>query len=274
MEAPRSVKRLSIHRRTRHKGKPADRHVGNGQSMRGLGGWFRARLPRGRAEQIRLGIFVACVLALCVSLGFGLLPLRTGLNPQWPGQFEPLPARYSPGWWITPIEPSTALRPSVTSNSLDKIVASSDGRRLWAVGPAGTILKSTDGGESWARKDSGTQQGLWGVAVSSDGRTLWAVGSFGTILKSTDSGESWALKSSGTKADLVGVAASSGEQTLWTVGGTPDNSRTILKSTDGGENWALKSYGTQQVLFGVAVSSDGHTLWAVPAPGLIGSGRA
>ena len=74
-------------------------------------------------------------------------------------------------------------------------------------------MKSTDGGESWDLKNSGIEQGLFGVIASSNGRTLWAVGNAGTILKSTDGGDTWAQKSSGTDQYLEGITGTSDGRT-------------------------------------------------------------
>jgi photosystem II stability/assembly factor-like uncharacterized protein len=55
---------------------------------------------------------------------------------------------------------------------------------LYAAGTGGTLLRSPDGGVTWARLQSGTSQQLY--AVWGDGRgTIWAAGRNGTILTGT-----------------------------------------------------------------------------------------
>ena len=56
-----------------------------------------------------------------------------------------------------------------------------NGTHAYAVGDAGTILRSSDGGELWEREDSGTMQDLYGVFAL--GANVYAVGANGTILR-------------------------------------------------------------------------------------------
>jgi photosystem II stability/assembly factor-like uncharacterized protein len=55
------------------------------------------------------------------------------------------------------------------------------------VGQLGTILRTTDGGQSWVREESGTNQDLYGVSLS-ETNTGNAVGAFGAILRATTQG--------------------------------------------------------------------------------------
>ena len=58
------------------------------------------------------------------------------------------------------------------------------------------MLLSTDGGESWQPKTSGTEAELRSVAFADAERAL-AVGDEGTVLLSTDGGERWQPKTTG-----------------------------------------------------------------------------
>ena len=60
-----------------------------------------------------------------------------------------------------------------------------------SVGEAGTILRTTDGGNQWNGQVSGTTNLLFGLSFV-DANTGAAVGAEGTILKTTDGGESLA----------------------------------------------------------------------------------
>lgn len=64
-------------------------------------------------------------------------------------------------------------------------VAFVDANTGWAVGVAGTILKTTDGGTTWTRQTSGVLNWLQAVTFA-DANTGWAVGSGGTILRYYD----------------------------------------------------------------------------------------
>lgn len=128
-----------------------------------------------------------------------------------------------------------------------------------AVGSNGLILRTVDGGATWATIPSGVTNGLYGVAwglafgyagwaivgengliLISDTGEVWtlvtpivseslfamtfagvfiAVGEAGTIIVSDDLGATWEEKSSGTTEDLIDINAGSG---LYTIVGTND----------------------------------------------------
>jgi photosystem II stability/assembly factor-like uncharacterized protein len=56
------------------------------------------------------------------------------------------------------------------------------------VGDTGTILRTTDGGASWMRQESGTARELFAV-FSLDDQTSFVVG--GVILRTDDGGVTW-----------------------------------------------------------------------------------
>ncbi|MBS0391704.1 MAG: hypothetical protein JSR23_11260, partial [Proteobacteria bacterium] len=62
----------------------------------------------------------------------------------------------------------------------------------WAVGDGGTILATSNGGNSWAAQASGTKASLTSVHFTAeDPRRGWAVGNYGTILATRDGGRQW-----------------------------------------------------------------------------------
>ena len=73
------------------------------------------------------------------------------------------------------------------------------------VGDQGTILRTTDGGESWVPQDSGVSETLLNVSFG-DPSNGTAVGQLGTILRTTDGGQTWLREESGTNQDLYGVS--------------------------------------------------------------------
>ncbi len=99
----------------------------------------------------------------------------------------------------------------------------------YAVGSAGTIIKTTDGGNSWFFLTSGTTANLQSVYFPSI-NIGFAVGDAGIILKTTDSGLSWnrqravvtGLSSTYFVNDSVGYIVG--------VGG-------LIKTLDGGNKW-------------------------------------
>lgn len=105
-----------------------------------------------------------------------------------------------------------------------------DGETGYIVGAAGTVLRSTDGGVTWARvKQKKTQLALLDISVEGD--DLVAVGQLGKIL--VRSGEApWQLVDTGTPMRLLAVDenASGAAVAVGQFG-------TILVSTDEGKSW-------------------------------------
>ncbi|MBC8044446.1 MAG: T9SS type A sorting domain-containing protein [Rhizobacter sp.] len=163
-----------------------------------------------------------------------------------------------------------------------------------AVGVGGTILRSTDNGNTWASVSGGSADlmGVAGVSLSAAGKgnaaesvqgfgSAVAVGVGGTILRSTDDGQSWStVSSSGSTLNSVASAAApavvrkgygvSGTQGFGSavavgVGGT------ILRSTDGGASWQSISTAAAGATNLQKVISDGSAtnFTAVGTDGLV-----
>ena len=129
------------------------------------------------------------------------------------------------GWCrISPVQPNML-------KAVTKVEAST----LVAVGEAGTILRSVDGGLTWVVVPSGTSVALNGVAFAGAGLGL-AVGESGTILRSADGGLTWTAAASGTGLPLAAVAFAGSESAAFAVG-----SDSVFRSTDGGQAWSLVS---------------------------------
>jgi len=86
-------------------------------------------------------------------------------------------------------------------------VAFSDAVHGWAVGEAGLILATTDGGATWSAQDSGSSVDLGAVACTGAGYG-WVVGKAGAILATSDGGATWSAQDSGSSADLRAVTFS------------------------------------------------------------------
>jgi photosystem II stability/assembly factor-like uncharacterized protein len=134
----------------------------------------------------------------------------------------------------------------------------------WAVGAAGTILHTTDGGAVWtAQTTPPATPDLTGVAFvsASDG---WAVGAAGTILHTSNGGTVWTAQTTPPATpDLSGVAFA-GASAGWAVG----VGGAILHTGDGGVTWAAQTSGTTQDLTAVACAGA-TTAWVVGAGGTI-----
>src|SRR5215470_11506826 len=79
--------------------------------------------------------------------------------------------------------------PYPTANSLTGVAVLSP-QIFVAVGDSGSILRTTDGGETWTFQPSGTDRNLVGVSFV-DQDTGFAVGTAGTVLRTTDGGITW-----------------------------------------------------------------------------------
>jgi len=126
------------------------------------------------------------------------------------------------------------------------------GDSVWAVGYWGSVLRSSDAGDTWSQLRTPTSATLFGVSFA-DANHGWAVGNDGVVLRSKDGGLHWEHQhvsipdeAGGTRpldAALFGVAAVSPTE-AWAVG----DFGTVLHTEDG-ERW-------QQVMIDPAVFSD------------------
>ena len=106
----------------------------------------------------------------------------------------------------------------------------------FAVGDAGTILKTTDAGMTWAPLTSGTSNALYDVYFF-DATQGVAVGEQGLILRTTDGGGGWQGVTSGVKDALRSVSFSG------VNGISGGDSQDILYSTDAGASWQISQSG-------------------------------
>jgi photosystem II stability/assembly factor-like uncharacterized protein len=177
-----------------------------------------------------------------------------------------------------------------------------------AVGNNGTIIGTTDGGNTWNSGNSGTTEHLRKVFVSGFTLpTITVVGDNGTILRSTDAGLSWTPLTSGVSLDLLDIfvhdptngttmtAVGESGVILWTNNGgnnwmlrlspvpatmrgvffktllegfTVGDNGTILHTTNNGNNWAAVASGTSANLHHVYFT-DADTGWVVGDSGVI-----
>jgi len=113
-------------------------------------------------------------------------------------------------------------------------VSVADEQHAVTVGYHGAAYWTGDGGDSWHKGDTKTEELLYSVSMA-DNRHGWAVGQTGTILRTTDGGQTWELQPN-IKVDegshLFGVQAIDAN-TAWAVG----EWGTRIRTSDGGETW-------------------------------------
>jgi len=130
------------------------------------------------------------------------------------------------------------------------------------VGRYGTILRTTNGGDTWVQVSSGITSGLGSVVLRASG-VGYALGSSGRMLKTKDFGATWASLSRATTKDLRSASFVSSKKG-WVVGA----GGLILKTTNGGGSWVRQTSHTAQALAGVDFV-DGLHGWAVGGKGAI-----
>lgn len=128
---------------------------------------------------------------------------------------------------------ATWLRPQPQGNTL-RDICFVDARHGWAVGDAGTIMHSTDGGAHWTIQASGVRTSLNSCSFA-DRDNGWVLGG-SVFLRTTDAGKRWSPPDSiplrGESDRVWCVHAVTPEIVLITtrLGG-------IFRSTDGGARW-------------------------------------
>jgi len=141
----------------------------------------------------------------------------------------------------------------------------------YAVGIAGTILKTTDGGTTWAPESSGTGNLLHSVYFLND-LTGFAVGERSAAVKTTDGGATWTTVTiSGTDplhsvqfpenglVGYIGVEPRGGQGKVW-------------KTTDGGATWtAINVGGPLATSYGCGMATDNQGVVFGPQGMLAGS---
>ncbi|MBL0173829.1 MAG: hypothetical protein IPP94_00915 [Ignavibacteria bacterium] len=130
-------------------------------------------------------------------------------------------------------------------------VACAGSQDAWAVGEAGTILATTDGGATWTRQANGlVAASLYGAAAT-DAQHAWICGAGGLILRTTSGGAAWAPQTSGQSVALNGIDFPSAS-----VGYAVGLSGKIIKTTNGGTTWGAIASGTLDDLNGIDMLTD------------------
>ncbi len=143
-----------------------------------------------------------------------------------------------------------------------------DATHVVAVGDAGSVLASADGGSSWsvvAEQDVAHAQNLYGLDFGSATVGV-AVGAQGLVRRTVDGGQHWVtVRAAAAGApDLLSVAFSDA-QTAVAVG----RSATMLRSTDGGATWSsVAQAGMTSSFAGIAFRAGVEIVIAQGGPAL------
>lgn len=137
----------------------------------------------------------------------------------------------------TSAESGWLLRSSGTTHNLYSVTANhSTIYEAWVCGGNGTILHTTNGGQTWEMQNSGTTYTLRSIAFwEIAGGPVVAVGENGTILYTSNGGATWEPRTSGTTATLRSVS----DFGAIIVG----DSGIVLRSVDQGATWQREQAG-------------------------------
>ena len=144
------------------------------------------------------------------------------------------------------------------NDSRDRLFAAAfagDGAAI-AVGAFGTILRSSDDGDSWQRVDidwqsvlpDGFEPHLYDIAIAADGSAV-VVGEFSLVLRSVDRGMTWQVAHH-RKASLFGVAFDGA------VGLAVGQDGIVLRSVDNGRQWRREDSALTGNLVDVALKGE------------------
>ncbi len=128
-----------------------------------------------------------------------------------------------------------------------------------AVGEAGALARTSDGGANWTMPFTGTSGNLnaiWGVSASE----LFVGGDTGFVLHSTNGGQSWTVgnyDANNNGWDLLGVWASSATDVYYAGA-----DGTIVRTTDGNKTFTQQTSTTQADLEHIWGSGP-NDIWAV-----------
>lgn len=133
-------------------------------------------------------------------------------------------------------------------NGLLRLIFADD-RTGWAIGEAGLVLASRDGGKTWLRQRSPVSKLLYDICAIDD-QQAWIVGGGGAILRTVDGGKNWNEQASGITQTLNSVHFVDNKYG-WAVG----LDGTILATTNGGNRWQQQTSGVGEDLHSVFFTS-------------------
>jgi photosystem II stability/assembly factor-like uncharacterized protein len=161
---------------------------------------------------------------------------------------------YETGFWLSgegvdslPRPAWSWLNPLPQGNPLNDI-GFFDAANGIAVGDAGTIVRTADGGQTWsaAHYSAGLDARLLALDIL-DGQRAVAVGEDGLVLSSTDRGATWANTRTLGPVDWLNSVSFAGVDTGYAIGMgayQDPSAGSIYRTTDGGVTWANNFFGS------------------------------
>jgi len=137
-----------------------------------------------------------------------------------------------------------------------------DGRTGVAVGALGTIVRTTDAGQTWTTVTSMTTNALYSVCFPT-ASLGWAAGDAGVVLRTTDAGLTWSRDLGVNASENLRCVRFADADHGWVVG----SNGVVIRTADGGATWS-RTHPTAQQLNGVSFP-DTTNGWAVGGAGTI-----
>ena len=135
-----------------------------------------------------------------------------------------------------------------------------DAQHGWAVGTAGAVIATTDGGHTWTRQQSGVRGNLWAVDFV-DRQHGWIAGASewnGIVLRTSDGGTTWTTvlqgNPSGNPIPSLRDVQFLDEMHGWAVG----DAGHVMATDDGGTTWRRLTLPSQASVKGVAFVDELH----------------
>ena len=156
----------------------------------------------------------------------------------------------------TGTEPYRRVDSGSTERLLSVALDEVSGRAV-AVGGFGTVLISSDAGETWnpvlldweSLNEEGLEAHLYDVEIMPDGE-IFVIGEFGLVLSSTDGGSTWQARAQGDESLFALHLGEDGNG--YAVG----QDGVILRSRDGGQSWQRLDTGSHGNLLDVWASPE------------------
>ena len=116
----------------------------------------------------------------------------------------------------------------------------------WICGWTGTILHTTNGGQTWNPQTCPPTNAYYSIFFT-DSQNGWATGYHGKIVHTSNGGETWELQPTPTTSDIYSVYFINSNEG-WAAGGDYGSfpsyikHRVILHTSNGGYSWAVQYY--------------------------------
>jgi photosystem II stability/assembly factor-like uncharacterized protein len=138
---------------------------------------------------------------------------------------------------------------------LEAVALSMDGSMGVAVGEGGAMLVSSDGGQRWRNRPTGTTRTLRDVwLIGNDGKSVYAVGDGGVLVRGwTETGDGATPRSLGENLTLRGLHLRASGQ-----GAIVGDHGTVFVTADFGDSWTPVVTGDDRDIFSVDALGADH----------------